>query len=555
MQRMVSESTADDVFEDGDFHGRREAIPPAGFEPATSALGKPRSIQLSYEGSFLVTLFFRRSSTLSRTWLLGGSKIESHRSVSYNLWVRVLGSTDMIHDQRLVSCLCWSIQRNSNVNLFAAAEEANRARSQPLAARMRPRNLSEFVGQQHLLGPGKLLRRLIDARALGSLIFYGPPGCGKTTLAKVLAHETQGEFRQLSAVTSGVKELRETLQWARDEIAAGGRRPILFIDEIHRFNRAQQDALLPDVEDGVITLIGATTSNPFFAVNGALLSRSQVMAFEPLTSLDLEILLRRAIADERRGLGTHAIDLAPGAIEYLASVVDGDARQAFQVLEIAVLSSSTQPVRLTRELLQESMQRKVLQFDPTGDEHYDLASALIKSIRGSDVDASIYWLARALESGEDIRFLSRRLIILASEDIGNADPQALPLAVASMQACEFIGLPECQLTLTQTVIYLALAPKSNTVVKAIDLARQDVREHRTIPVPKHLRDGHYAGAKQIGNGIGYQYSHDSPDGVAAQDYLSVDRQYFESSDRGFEAVLSQRYRDLRKLLKPDPSAE
>ena len=417
---------------------------------------------------------------------------------------------------------------------------------------MRPRNLSEFSGQQHFLGPGKLLRRLIDARRLGSLILYGPPGSGKTTLAHLLATETGGQFRPLSAVTSGVKELRELLQWARDEVASGGERPIVFIDEIHRFNRSQQDALLPDVEEGIITLVGATTSNPYFAINGALLSRSQILQFQPLTIEELESLLYRAIGDKERGLGRFAINAEPDAITFLATIVDGDARRALNALEVAILSTPQRPVHLTVELARESMQQKSMQFDPTGDEHYDLASALIKSIRGSDVDAALYWLARALESGEDIRFLCRRLVILASEDVGNAEPQALAVAVSTMQACEFIGLPECQLTLSQAVIYLALAPKSNSATTAISLARQDVREGRTIPVPVHLRDGHYGGAKQLGHGNDYQYSHDAPGGIAQQDYLSVDKSYYTPTDRGLEIELAKRWAEIRKLLgKPD----
>jgi len=356
---------------------------------------------------------------------------------------------------------------------------------------------------------------LIHARRLGSLILFGPPGSGKTTLAHLLASETGGQFRTLSAVTSGVKELRELLQWARDEVASGGERPIVFIDEIHRFNRSQQDALLPDVEEGVIALVGATTSNPYFAVNGALLSRSQILQFHPLAVEEITDLLHRALADKERGLGRIAVNAEPAAITFLATIVDGDARRALNALEVAILSTPERPVPLTVELAKDSMQQKSMQFDPTGDEHYDLASALIKSIRGSDVDAGIYWLARALESGEDIRFLCRRLVILASEDVGNADPQALVVAVSAMQACEFIGLPECQLTLSQAVIYLALAPKSNSATIAIGSARKDVREGQTIPVPAHLKDSHYGGAKELGHGNDYQYSHNAPGGVGA----------------------------------------
>jgi putative ATPase len=338
-------------------------------------------------------------------------------------------------------------------------------------------------------------------------------------------------------------------------VSVTGARPILFIDEIHRFNRSQQDALLPDVEAGTIALVGATTSNPFFSVNGALLSRSQVFELQPISEEDIVARLKRAIEDSDRGFGRLEIQVDPNALLYCAKMAEGDARRALNALEVAVLSSNRFPVELSVALMQESMQKKVLQFDPTGDQHYDMASALIKSIRGSDVDASLYWLARALESGEEIRFLTRRLVILASEDIGNADPQALGLAVATMQACEFIGLPECQLTLSQAVIYLALAPKSNSATTAIGAARDDVRQGALIPVPRHLRDGHYAGSKQLGHGVGYAYAHDHEDGVAAQDYLGVDRQFYHPVLRGDEVHLANRYEELRGKLKAQESTE
>lgn len=435
------------------------------------------------------------------------------------------------------------------MDLFAHAEKANREKSLPLAARMRPKKLSEFVGQSHFLAPGKLLNRLIASKRVQSVIFYGPPGTGKTTLAHLLAIETGGQFRQINAVTSGIKELREALQWAKDEVLTGGARPILFVDEIHRFNRAQQDALLPDVEDGIVALVGATTSNPFFSVNGALLSRSQLFELKPLTEAEIVGLLERAIADRSRGMGMYNIQAEPDALLACAIMAEGDARRALGALELAVLSSTSSPVILDVALVRESMQKKVLQFDSGGDQHYDMASALIKSIRGSDVDAALYWLSRAIESGEEIRFLCRRLVILASEDVGNADPQALPLAVAGMQACEFVGLPECQLTLSQIVIYLALAPKSNSATAAIAAAQHDVREGTVIPVPVHLRDGHYAGSKQFGHGQGYEYSHNSPEGIAAQDYLGVDRKYYQPTDRGFEQELGRRWAEIRKRLK------
>lgn len=436
-----------------------------------------------------------------------------------------------------------------NKTLFEASEQANFERAQPLAARMRPQSLDEFAGQRHFLDEGKLLHRLLKADRIGSVIFYGPPGTGKTTLARLLAHESRSQFQQLSAVTSGVKDLREVLQLARDRLATGDGKTLLFIDEIHRFNKAQQDALLPDVEDGIVTLVGATTSNPFFAVNSALISRSQVFQFEPLSPDDIKSLLLRALQDAERGLGREDVEMADDALEFLAEVCDGDARRALSALEIGVLSTDARPLKFTRQLAEESVQRKAVTYDADGDAHYDSASALIKSIRGSDPDASIYWLARMLEGGEDVRFLCRRLVILASEDVGNADPQALPLAVSTMQACEFIGLPECQLTLAQAVTYLACAPKSNASTAAIGEARRDIREGRLLPVPVHLRDSHYSGAKQMGHGADYQYSHSAEQGIAQQDYLGVDRIYYRPVDRGLEKELAQRLLEIRARLK------
>jgi putative ATPase len=435
------------------------------------------------------------------------------------------------------------------MSLFAAQEAENRRRAEPLASRMRPRSLDEFVGQQHFLGEGKLLRRLIKADRLTAVIFYGPPGSGKTALAHLLAHATSARFRQLNAVTSGVKEVREVLAEARNALEADGARTLLFIDEIHRFNKAQQDALLPDVEDGTVVLVGATTANPFFAVNDALVSRARVFEFQPHTIEDVKTLLRRAIADRDRGLGDLPIQADEDALDFLAVTCDGDARRALSALEVGVLSTDERPIRFTRDLAAESVQRKAIQYDPTGDAHYDSASALIKSIRGSDPDAGMYWLARMLEGGEDVRFLARRLVILASEDVGNADPHALPLAVATMQACEFVGLPECQLNLAQCVAYLACAPKSNAATLAIGEARADVREGRLLPVPVQLQDSHYAGAARLGHGQGYEYAHDAEGGVAAQDYLGVEREYYRPVDRGFEAELSARLASIRQRLR------
>jgi putative ATPase len=435
------------------------------------------------------------------------------------------------------------------MSLFAVQEAENRRRAEPLASRMRPRSLDEFVGQQHFLGEGKLLRRLIKADRLTAVIFYGPPGSGKTALAHLLAHATSARFRQLNAVTSGVKEVREVLAEARNALEADGARTLLFIDEIHRFNKAQQDALLPDVEDGTVVLVGATTANPFFAVNDALVSRARVFEFQPHTIEDVKTLLRRAIADRDRGLGDLPIQADEDALDFLAVTCDGDARRALSALEVGVLSTDERPIRFTRDLAAESVQRKAIQYDPTGDAHYDSASALIKSIRGSDPDAGMYWLARRLEGGEDVRFLARRLVILASEDVGNADPHALPLAVATMQACEFVGLPECQLNLAQCVAYLACAPKSNAATLAIGEARADVREGRLLPVPVQLQDSHYAGAARLGHGQGYEYAHDAEGGIAAQDYLGVEREYYRPVDRGFEAELSARLASIRQRLR------
>src|SRR5947209_2434006 len=377
------------------------------------------------------------------------------------------------------------------IDLFHEQRAANRRHAEPLASRMRPRSLDEFVGQEHFLGPGKLLRRMLQADRLGSLIFYGPPGSGKTALAHVIAQQTQCRFRALNATATGTKEVREGLQEAKAELETGGKRTILFLDELHRFNKAQQDTLLPDVESGAITLIGATTQHPFFAINAPLLSRSTIFTFEPLTREHIKTLLRRALADRERGLGDVPVNVTDEALDFLAEVSDGDARRALTALEVGVLSQQPgepgalatgvqppqtagkrkkatpvahapgSPVEFTLEVAQDSIQRKALDYDPTGDTHFDVASAFIKSMRGSDPDAAIYWLARMLESGEDPRFIARRVVICASEDVGNADPQALVVAVAAMQSAEFVGLPECQLPLAQAVTYGACAPKSN----------------------------------------------------------------------------------------------
>ena len=439
-------------------------------------------------------------------------------------------------------------------DLFSASRAANVARAAPLAARMRPRRLADYVGQAKVVGPGTLLRRLIEADRLGSVIVYGPPGVGKTTLAEIIAHETKRRFVELSATASGVKDVRDVLEAARRRLEDDGQKTCLFVDEIHRYSKSQQDVLLPDVENGVIALIGATTQNPFFALTSALVSRSRIFELEALSRDDIADILMRAVADREQGLGNERIELTPEAVALLVETSDGDARRALGALEIGVLSSPERPLVFTGALARESVQRKAITYD-SGDTHYDCASALIKSIRGSDADAGLYWLARMLEGGEDVRFLSRRLVILASEDIGNADPRALMIAVAAMQATEFVGLPECQLSLSQAVTYLALAPKSNACTTAISAARRDVREQAVIPVPRHLQDKHYAGAKQLGHGQGYEYAHDAPEGIAAQDYLGVDKRYYEPTDRGFERDLAERLAEVRRRLKGDQAGE
>src|SRR5262245_36607840 len=410
---------------------------------------------------------------------------------------------------------------------------------------MRPRTLEEFAGQEHFLGQGKLLRRLLQADRLGSVIFYGPPGSGKTALAHVIAQHTQCKFQQINAVAAGVKEVREILEEARAELANGGRRTILFVDELHRFNRAQQDVLLPDVEEGRVILIGATTQNPFFAVNSPLLSRSQIFTFQPLTPAQVKSLLQRALTDKERGLGKKQIHATEDALDFLAEICDGDARRALSALEVGVLSAEQEPIEFTLAVAQDSIQRKVMDFDPTGDAHYDLASAFIKSMRGSDPEAAIYCRARMLESGEAPRFIARRIVILASEDVGNADPQALQVATAAWHAVEFVGLPECQLALAQAVAYLATAPKSNACTIAIEKAREDVRSGRTLAVPQHLRDASYRGAKKFGHGAEYKYSHDYEGAWVDQAYLPEDRRYYEPTDRGYEATIRARLEELR----------
>lgn len=468
-------------------------------------------------------------------------------------------------------------------DLWAQQRALRRQAVEPLAVRMRPRTLEEFVGQEHFLGPGKLLRRMLEADRLTSLIFYGPPGTGKTTLAEIIARYTRRHFERGNAAAMGVKEVREVLERAIRRLEDHGQRTIFFLDEIHRFNRAQQDVLLGDVERGTITLIGATTENPFFAVNAPLVSRSQIFQFEPLSEEHIKIILRRALEDKERGFGNLNIRIDPAAIDHWARICDGDARRALTALEVAVLSGgkaglmkawsseaasregaegevpagmpgSDQPIIIDLETAEQSIQRKAIVYDGTGDEHYDAASALIKSMRGSDPDAAIYWLAKMLVAGEDPLFIARRIAILASEDIGNADPQAIQVANAAYQITERIGMPECQLTLAQAVIYMATAPKSNASAQAIWKAMQDVKENRTIPVPKHLRDSHYAGAKRLGHGQGYRYPHAAAEGFVDQEYLGVDKEYYVPTNRGYEERIARFLKWIRSRKVDAPPA-
>jgi putative ATPase len=439
------------------------------------------------------------------------------------------------------------------MSLFEAQERQNRRQVQPLADRMRPRDLSEFTGQSHILAEGRLLRRMLDADRIGSMVFYGPPGTGKTSLAELIARQTQRHFERLNATMAGVKDVRTILHAAEDRLSSDGRQTIVFIDELHRFSKSQQDILLPDVERGAIALIGATTANPFFSLVAPLISRSQVFEFHTLQSDEIVHLMRRALDDSERGLAAHDVEVEDAAFTVIADICDGDARRALTALEIAVLSVAETTRRVDAEVAAESLQRRVLRFDSTGDDHYDIISAMIKSIRGSDPDAALHWMARLLESGEDPRFIARRLVIAASEDIGNADPMALLVANAAFQATETIGMPECRINLAQAATWLACAPKSNASYVAIDRAISDVRNNSALPVPMHLRDGSYPGAERLGRGEGYVYPHDQQDGWADQDYLGVQREYYQPTDRGAEQELRQRLADLRARRQVVPA--
>ena len=424
--------------------------------------------------------------------------------------------------------------------------------SAPLAARMRPRKLNEYVGQSHILGPGQLLRRAIEADRIQSLIFYGPPGTGKTSLAQLIAHHTSNKFERLSGVESNVADMRRVLAAAGNRLANTGQPTILFIDEIHRFNKSQQDVLLPDVESGVVRLIGATTHNPFFFVNSPLVSRSQIFELQSLSEADLLALLRRALADSERGLGHLKIRADEDALAHLARISDGDARKALNSLEIAALTTSSDAdgfTRITLAVAEQSIQKKAIVYDGDGDAHYDTISAFIKSMRGSDPDAALYWLAKMIHAGEDPRFITRRMLIAAAEDVGLADPMALVLTAAAHQAAEFVGWPEARIPIAEAAIYLATANKSNSAYLAIDAALEDVRAGRTLPVPQHLRDSHDKGAKQLGHGTGYQYAHDAPEHFTPQDYLGAFKRYYEPTEQGVEKKIKERVDRWRALTE------
>ena len=442
-------------------------------------------------------------------------------------------------------------------DLFGGGDEADDAvlRNAPLAARMRPRTLDEYVGQEHVLGPGKLLRRAIESDRLTSIILYGPPGVGKTSLAQAIASTTNSHFEQLSGVESSVADMRRVAGAASIRLKGSGVRTILFVDEIHRFNKAQQDVLLPDVESGVVRLIGATTHNPFFYVNSPLVSRSQVFQLEPLSRADLLKLLQRALTDPERGFGNRQIHVDESALKFLAEVSDGDARRCLNALEIAVLTTPAAEdgvVRISQSIAEESIQKKAVVYDGDEDHHYDTISAFIKSMRGSDPDAAIYWLAKMLYAGEDIRFIARRIVIAASEDVGMADSNALVVAVAAQQAVEFIGLPEARIPLAHATVYVATAPKSNRAYEALNKATDDVKAGRILPVPKYLRG---TGSKLLGEGEGYKYAHDYEGSYVPQAYLPEGRVYYTPTENGFERRIKERLDYWRQMFERERSQE
>lgn len=437
------------------------------------------------------------------------------------------------------------------MDLFDYMRETTKEKESPLASRLRPTTLDEVVGQQHIIGKDKLLYRAIRADKLSSVIFYGPPGTGKTTLAKVIAGATKAEFVSINATAAGKKDMEAVVEQAKNSLGMYGRRTILFIDEIHRFNKGQQDYLLPFVEDGTIILIGATTENPYFEVNGALLSRSVIFELKSLDKEDIRILLRRAVTDEERGMGAYHAVLEPDAEDFLADISNGDARAALTAIELGVLTterSEDGKIHITLDVAQECIQKRAVRYDKMGDQHYDTISAFIKSVRGSDPDAAVYYLARMLYAGEDIRFIARRMMISASEDVGNADPNALNVAVSAALAVERIGMPEARIILAQAATYLASAPKSNASYLAVDRATECMKQTMTAPVPVHLQDAHYKGSEKLGHGLGYLYAHNYPNHYVEQQYLPdalKDEVFYEPTEIGYEKQIKEHLQFLR----------
>ena len=438
------------------------------------------------------------------------------------------------------------------MDLFDYMREQNQEKEAPLASRLRPSVLEEVAGQQHIIGKDKLLYRAIQADKLSSVIFYGPPGTGKTTLAKVIANTTSAEFTQINATSAGKKDMEEVVRQAKDSRGMYGKKTILFIDEIHRFNKSQQDYLLPFVEDGTVILVGATTENPYFEVNGALLSRSVIFELKPLEKEDIKTILKRAVTDQEKGMGSFHAVVAEDAMEFLADVANGDARAALTAIELGILTtprSDDGKIHITLEVASECIQKRVVQYDKTGDNHYDTISAFIKSMRGSDPDAADYYLAKMLYAGEDIKFIARRIMICASEDVGNADPNALVLAASAAQAVERVGMPEAQIILSQAAAYVASAPKSNAACLAISRAMEIVRTTKTAPVPVHLQDSHYRGAKKLGHGQGYLYAHDYPNHYVRQQYLPdglTDVKFYEPTENGYEKQIKAHLKFLKE---------
>ena len=443
------------------------------------------------------------------------------------------------------------------MDLFEYAKSRTMENESPLASRLRPTKLEEVVGQQHIVGKDKLLYRAIKADKLTSVIFYGPPGTGKTTLAKVIANTTSADFTQINATVAGKKDMEEVVKQAQNALGMYGRKTILFIDEIHRFNKGQQDYLLPFVEDGTIILIGATTENPYFEVNGALLSRSIVFELKALEIPEIKELLLRAVNDKEKGMGSYNAVLDEDALEFLADMAGGDARSALNAIELGILTTpraSDGKIHITLDVASECIQKRVVRYDKDGDNHYDIISAFIKSMRGSDPDAAVYYLAKMLYAGEDVKFIARRMMILASEDIGNADPQALVVATAAAQAVERVGMPESQIILSQAVLYVATAPKSNSACNAVFEAMDAVKSQRSMPVPAHLQDSHYGGSAKLGHGIGYKYAHNYPNHYVKQQYLPdgmEEQVFYHPSENGYESKIGEHMRFLRESVRDD----